>query len=424
MEKLIEDDNRQSSTSINRVERIYKNLVFSAISELQKGKLKILLPEGEQVIFGKEEVANAPVLQIKDYAFFRKCVLYGDIGFAESYMDGDWSTNDLVGVMSWFLLNHESAPTLSGSQKKSAWKMNFLNKINRVFHRLRDNSLVGSRKNISYHYDLGNDFYKLFLDETMTYSSARFISEEQSLQEGQIQKYKSLALLARIEDGQDILEIGTGWGSFAIYLAENYNCQITTITISKEQFSYAQQAIKQKGLQDRITVKLEDYRKITGQYDRIVSIEMLEAVGDKYYEAFFQKCHEVLKKDGLLAMQVITCPDSRFDSIRKGVDFIQKYIFPGSLIPSIGRINQAINRTGDLSLFELSDMGLSYAKTLRIWREHFELRLTDVRKQGYDEKFIKMWRYYLAYCEVAFQMCNLSVVQAVYSRPNNTSFIH
>lgn len=400
----------------------YKKLVLSSLNGMKLGSLRIVEPDGQQIILGNPN-SDYPnftggLIKVNRSDFYKRCVLYGDIGFAESYMDGDWETEDIVSVLSWLLLNIDNNPSVSGSKSKTK-KLNLLSFINRIFHRLRENTIVGSKKNIVAHYDLGNDFYKLFLDETMTYSSGIFVSEESSLKESQIAKYDSLCKMLHLKEGLHILEIGSGWGGFSIYAAKNYRCKVTTVTISNEQFAYAKKRIQQEGLSEQIDIQLKDYRNINGSYDRIASIEMLEAVGDKYYETYFAKCNEVLKKDGLLGIQVITCPDSRYNSIKNGVDFIQKYIFPGSLLPSIARLNQAINNTGDLFLHQMIDFGLDYSKTLKMWRENFESQLKEVKALGYSEKFIKMWRYYLSYCEAAFKMRNISVIQAVYTRPNN-----
>jgi cyclopropane-fatty-acyl-phospholipid synthase len=218
-----------------------------------------------------------------------------------------------------------------------------------------------------------------------------------------------------------VLEIGSGWGGNAIYMAKNYGCKVTSVTISEEQLKFARAKVTQEGLSDKINIELLDYRKLEGQFDKIISIEMLEAVGDEFLDVYFKKCHELLKKDGLLALQVITCPDSRYESLRKGVDWIQKHIFPGSLLPSVGRINRAINATGDLSLVDLKEFGLDYAKTLSAWKEQFNKNLSEIKKLGFDEKFIRKWNYYFSYCEAAFAMRNINVMQLVYSRPNNTS---
>ncbi|MBM9546900.1 class I SAM-dependent methyltransferase [Leptospira sp. 201903074] len=402
---------------------IYRKIFFKAMSSMKRGSLRMILPEGEQLVIGDPNSSFDPkfhsaLIHVKNPVFFKKSVLYGDIGFSESYLTGDWDTDSIENVISWFILNVDDSPSLSGAKKK-LFHLDLFNLGNKFLHFLRKNTLTGSKKNIVEHYDLGNQFYKLFLDPTMTYSSAYFESLDQTLEEAQTKKVDTLCQKLKLNPADHLLEIGSGWGFLSIHAAKNYGCRVTTVTLSEEQYVYAKARIEKEGLADKIEIRIQDYRKIEGQFTKIVSVEMLEAVGDAFYETFFQKCQELLTRDGIMALQVITCPDSRFTSFKNGIDFIQKHIFPGSLLPSIGRMNQAINRTGDMYLFHLEDMGLSYAKTLRIWLTSFEENLTEVRNQGYSETFIRKWRYYLAYCAAAFQMRNISVVQSVYVRPNN-----
>ncbi|MCG6142269.1 class I SAM-dependent methyltransferase [Leptospira mtsangambouensis] len=402
---------------------IYRKIFLKAMSSMKRGSLRMIFPNGEQVIIGDvsssfEPKFHSALIHVKNPVFFKKSVLYGDIGFSESYLTGDWETDSIENVISWFILNVDDSPSLSGAKKK-LFHLDLFNLGNKFLHFLRKNTLTGSKKNIVEHYDLGNKFYKLFLDPSMTYSSAYFESLEDSLEEAQTRKVDKLCQKLKLNPADHLLEIGSGWGFLSIHAAKNYGCRVTTVTLSEEQYVYAKERIQKEGLSDKIEIRIEDYRKIEGQFTKIVSVEMLEAVGDAYYETFFQKCQDLLTKEGIMALQVITCPDSRFTSFKNGIDFIQKHIFPGSLLPSIGRMNQAINRTGDMYLFHLEDMGLSYAKTLRLWLKAFEENLTEVRNQGYSETFIRKWRYYLAYCAAAFQMRNISVVQSVYVRPNN-----
>ncbi len=284
---------------------------------------------------------------------------------------------------------------------------------------LRKNTLSGSQKNISEHYDLNNAFFALFLDSSMTYSSAYFKDTKMSLQEAQYAKYDRLCKKLKLNASDHVLEIGSGWGSNAIFMAKHYGCRVTSVTISEEQFKYAKQKAIEEQVNDRVTFELKDYRNIEGTFDKIVSIEMLEAVGANYYETYFIKCHQLLKKDGLLALQVITCPDSRFEEVKNGIDWIQKHIFPGSLLPSVGALNKAINQVSDLSLVNLKEMGLDYAHTLNIWFNEFNKKLDEVKKLGFNETFIRQWNYYLCYCEAAFAMRNINVMQLLYSRPNN-----
>ncbi|NCN11648.1 MAG: class I SAM-dependent methyltransferase [Leptospira sp.] len=390
---------------------------------MQKGSMRVLLPDGTQTYLGDPDSKLDPkfhnaMIQIHDPVFFRKAVLYGDIGFSEAYLDGDWDTDNIEHVISWFILNVEATPNMSGTNNKM-FHLDLFNLANKFLNVIRKNSLKGSRKNIVAHYDLGNGFYKLFLDKTMTYSSAYFEKVDQKLEEAQLAKVDRLCKKLKLKKGEHLLEIGSGWGFLAVHAAKHYGVKVTSVTLSDEQLKFARSRAVQENLSNQIEFKLLDYRKIEGKYDKIVSVEMLEAVGEKYYESFFAKCQEVLKPDGLMALQVITCPDNRFEQIKKGVDFIQKHIFPGSLIPSIARLNKAVNRTGDMFLYEMEDMGRHYAKTLNLWQETFDENVDAVRQEGFDEKFIRKWRYYLSYCAAAFRMKNLSVIQMVYTRPNN-----
>ena len=398
----------------------YEKKVLELLSKMQLGALEIRKPNGELINIGKGGSDFVAHVTIKDNNFFKRCVLYGDIGFAESYMDGEWETDSITNVIRWFLLNADNAPTVSGSSVQS-FALNILKLYNRLYHNKRDNSLSGSKKNISEHYDLHNDFFALFLDPTMTYSCAYFKDDALNLQQAQIEKYDRLCQQMNLKPTDHVLEIGSGWGHNAIHIAKNYGCKVTTVTISEEQYKLAKERVEKANLSDKITILLQDYRLIKGQFDKIVSIEMLEAVGHKYFEAYFSKCNELLKKDGILAIQVITCPDSRYENLRKGVDFIQKHIFPGSLLPSVGIINQTINKTSDLTLVDLKDMGLHYARTLSLWAEGFNQKLTEVKNMGFDERFIRKWNYYFNYCEAAFKSRNINVMQMVYARPNNTT---
>ncbi|MES2555395.1 MAG: cyclopropane-fatty-acyl-phospholipid synthase family protein [Bacteroidota bacterium] len=397
---------------------LYEKLILNLLTNMPLGSMSLTLPDGEHIQIGNGEGVSATVT-IHNSSFFKRCVLYGDIGFGEGYVDGDWDTESITDVIKWFILNVEHAPTVSGSNVK-AMALNLMKFYNRLFHSRRDNSLNGSRKNISEHYDLSNDFFALWLDPTMTYSSAYFKEETFTLEEAQKAKYQRLCEQLHLKPTDHVLEIGSGWGGNAIYMASNFGCKVTTITISQEQQKLAIERVKAVGLDDKISVEIQDYRKMKGQYDKIVSVEMLEAVGARYFEDYFEQCHKLLKQDGILALQVITCPDSRFEALRDGVDWIQKHIFPGSLLPSVGAMNEAINRTGDLTLVDLKDLGLHYARTLRTWFENFNQQLEEVKQLGFSDAFIRKWNYYLCYCEAAFEMRNINVMQLVYARPNNT----
>lgn len=381
------------------------------------GKAVITLPDGSDLSIGNGEGTSCQI-RIQSPAFFKRCVLYGDIGFGEAYVDGDWDTDNITNVIKWFLLNVDHAPTVSGSNAKSL-VLNLLKAVNKLYHLKRGNTISGSRKNISEHYDLNNEFFALFLDPTMTYSSAYYTKEDMTLEEAQLEKYDRLCRQLHLKPEDHVLEIGSGWGGNAIYMAKTYGCRVTTLTISEEQYKLAKERIAKEKLEDKITILVKDYRLMEGTFDKIVSIEMLEAVGEEYYNAYFKKCSDLLGKDGIFALQVITCPDSRFESLKNGVDWIQKHIFPGSLLPSVGAINQAVNSTSNLTLVDLKDIGLHYAHTLNVWYKSFNDRLEEVKQLGFDDYFIRKWNYYLCYCEAAFAMRNINVMQLVYTRPNN-----
>jgi len=397
---------------------LYQRLVLDAVSAMTAGCLQLELPGGETRVIGTPGAEVSAHIRVLDAAFFEKCVLFGDVGFGESYVAGDWETDSIARVIAWAILNVDNSPAMSGS-KVRGMALNLLKPYNRLLHLLRPNSLTTSRPNIAEHYDLGNEFYELWLDPTMTYSSAYFTAPGQSLESAQVAKYDALCRKLRLGASDHVLEIGSGWGGFASHAVREYGCRVTTVTISEEQFAYANDRFVREGIAGRAEVRLADYRTLDGQYDKIVSIEMMEAIGDRYLETYFAKIHALLKPDGLVGVQYITVPDSRHAELKRGVDWIQKHIFPGSLLLSVGRVNQALNRTGDLFLHDLEDIGAGYARTLHLWWERFNARATDVRALGFDERFIRMWNYYLQYCEAAFANRNISVVQAVYTRPNN-----
>lgn len=391
------------------------------LSKMDRGRLNVTLPGGQQVSLGDGTGNVSADITVNDPDFFRRCVLFGDVGFGEAYTDGLWDTSSITNVIKWFLLNIDNAPNVSGSQAKTV-VLGTLRLFNKISHLRRANTVDTARKNISEHYDLSNEFFSLWLDPTMTYSSAYFQREDMSLEEAQFAKYDRLSKMMKLKPEHHVLEIGSGWGGNAIHMAKNYGCRVTSITISEEQQKLATERVAAAGLSDRVKIVLEDYRKMQGEFDRIVSVEMLEAVGASFYEIYFRQVHKLLKKDGVLALQVITCPDSRFEELRRGVDWIQKHIFPGSLLPSVGAMNTAINHTGDLTLVDMKDLGLHYARTLATWCKNFNQVKDKLDAIGFDERFRRKWNYYFCYCEAAFAMRNINVMQLVYSRPNNLTW--
>ena len=418
MEKVIAMKNTMASDHTGWTTALYKKIVLSILSRMKKGELNVTFPNGDVESFGGNDKSIVANIKINNARFFKRIVMFGDIGFGESYVDGDWETDSITNVISWMIMNVENNPAVSGAGSKFS-PISLLKVINKAYHKLNINSKRGSKKNISEHYDLNNDFFKLWLDESMTYSSAIFEGDTSDLKDAQIAKYDRLCRQLKIKSTDHVLEIGSGWGGFSIYAAQNYGCKITTTTISEEQYKYAKNLIAEKKLDDKIEILLKDYRELAGSYDKIVSIEMLEAVGHKYLPIYFSKVNDLLKPDGAIGLQVITSHDSNYEKLRKGIDWIQKHIFHGSLLPSIAAINSAVNNTSDLYLHDLKNIGLDYARTLREWRISFNSKLNDVLKLNFSNSFVRKWNYYLSYCEAAFAMRNISVVQMVYTRPNN-----
>lgn len=405
--------------------------VVNALSAMSRGHLRIELPDGTVKEIGSAVdasargmpagVSAAASIRVQREAFFKKCFWSGDIGLAESFIDGDWETNDLTSVIGWFILNLDTAPTMSGSQQRKAAALNLLRFVNRLGHLLRPNTPATARRNIREHYDLSNDFFALFLDPSMMYSSAKWPAHAQqlTLEQAQSEKNDALCRKLRLKPSDQVLEIGTGWGGWALHAARNYGCRVTTVTISREQYELATRRVIDAGLAGRVDVQLRDFRDITGRFDKIVSIEMLEAVGHRFQATFAQAVSRLLQPEGLLALQFITCPDSRYERFRQGIDFIQKHIFPGSLLLSLNRMNALLAQSGDFVLHEMEDFGPDYARTLRLWRSHFEARREQVHALGFDVRFVRKWTYYLCYCEAAFAMRNISVVHTVHTRANN-----
>ncbi len=403
---------------------VFERLVTMLLDRFSVGGLRVEYASGQVKHFGKPGAeVTASIRLHDDEEFFRRTACHGNIGLGEAYSDGIWDTDDIAAVISWFIDNVAATQGARGSSTRLP-QVNWMRVLHWFDHMRRANTLENSRRNISEHYDLGNDFYQLWLDPTMTYSSAYFTAEDQPLEQAQTAKYDALCRKLQLKPGDRVLEIGCGWGGFAVHAATNYGCSICGLTLSNEQAAYARDLVKSRGLEEQIEIRIQDYRHVTGTFDKIASIEMLEAVGDRYHESFFAKCAEVLTPNGLLGVQMITVPDCSYESLRKNVDWIQRHIFPGSLLLSVGRINQVLQKTGDLFMHDLEDLGADYARTLATWHDSFNAKLPEVRALGFDTRFIRSWNYYLKYCEAAFATRNISVVQAVYTRPNNASLHH
>jgi len=393
-------------------DRMCRKVLESQLQHLNHGHLSVIDGCGLRS-FGKPDnaglVSEVTVLSPK---FYRSMLTGGALGAAEAFMRGEWSSDNLTDLFRILLRNRDVL-----SRFKS-WLSPLLSGMNRIGHLLRDNSRIGSRKNISQHYDLGNEFFRLFLDPTMMYSSAWFPSPEASLEEGSIEKIDRICRKLHLRSTDQVVEIGTGWGGFAMHAASQYGCHVTTTTISEEQYRCAQQRIADAGLEHRITVLKEDYRDLRGSYDKLVSIEMIEAVGDRHLPEYFSVCDRLLKPNGAMAIQAITMPEQRFAEYRRSVDFIQKYIFPGGFLPSVERMQQVVGAKTNLRMLDCTDFGHHYARTLQIWNERFHNQLDEVRSQGFDERFIRMWKYYMHYCEAAFLERATGVVQLVWAKPD------
>ncbi|MFO0959347.1 MAG: cyclopropane-fatty-acyl-phospholipid synthase family protein [Isosphaeraceae bacterium] len=335
----------------------------------------------------------------------------GTLGAAEAYLDGWWNCEDLVELFRLLAADGDMLGSVDGtvgrlSRRMGAWA-----------HAMRRNTPRGSRRNIAAHYDLGEDFYALFLDESMTYSAGVFLQKASTLAEASREKYDRICRKLRLNAEHHLLEIGTGWGGFALHAARNYGCRVTTTTISARQYEHAHRRVREEGLDGRIEVLFKDYRELAGSYDHIVSVEMVEAVGHQYLDRYFGQCSGLLRPDGSMLLQAITIPDHRFYSYVQSMEFIQKYIFPGGCLPSIGAIAEAVGRATDLRFFHLEDFGCHYAETLSRWRQGFCRRIDEVRAMGFDERFVRMWHYYLCYCEAGFRENQIGVAQILLAKP-------
>jgi cyclopropane-fatty-acyl-phospholipid synthase len=372
-----------------------QRLALEVARRISVGRLTIALPDGSRQTFGERDGEPVAEIQVRDIGAVWQILLGGETGAGEAYVDGRWTSPDLAALLRLAALNREALALSSG------WLRAPLQVPRTIAHRARRNTKTQSRRNIAAHYDLGNEFYRLFLDETLTYSSAVFASPEQSLADAQRNKYRIMAERAGLAPGMHVLEIGTGWGGFALHAAGEVGCRVTTITISAEQHRLATERVRRAGLNDRVDVRLLDYRDVSGTYDAIVSIEMLEAVGAEYFATFFEACDRALAPGGRMSVQSICLPDVAYEPQRRGANWIQQYIFPGGLVPSLAVIERALHGTR-LLLTGTQDIAADYARTLAVWRSTFLRRLDEVRALGFDERFIRMWEYYLALSEAGF----------------------
>ena len=388
-----------------------RQVVLRWFNRARVGRLRLV--EGKRVKeFGPGGGAVPPVvIRVHDTRFYRSLVVAGSIGAGEAFFLGYWSTEDLVGVLRFFCRD----TAVTGRFQRSLARLT--KPLYRLVHRMRRNTIAGALRNIAGHYDLGNDFYSRFLDKTMSYSSGIFLSEESSLEEASVEKLDRICRKLRLCESDRVIDIGCGWCGFALHAATNYGCHVTGITISKEQFEHDKRLVSEKGLDERITILLKDYRHVTGQFDKLVSIEMIENVGREFLDTFFQSCSNLLKPDGAMLLQAIRMPDQRYDQYVGSTDFIQQYIFPGGFLPSMGAICQSIAKETDLQPIHLEDMTEDYANTLMVWRLRFLEKADEIREMGYSEEFIRLWEYYLAYCETGFREKMLADAQIVFAKP-------
>jgi cyclopropane-fatty-acyl-phospholipid synthase len=394
------------------IQALGRKAMLSQLSRLPDGELRII-EDGQEQSFGRRSnrCPLAATIEVRQPQFWADAAFGGTVGAGESYIRGDWACDDLTSLVRIMVANRDWMNSMdSGLALVSA-------PLRRILHWLNRNSPQGSRRNIAAHYDLGNDLFRLFLDETMAYSCGIFETPQSSLHEASLAKFDAVCRKLDLRPGERVVEIGTGWGGFAVHAAKHYGVHVTTTTISREQHDYAAELIAREGLGGSVTLLLDDYRDLTGTYDKLASIEMIEAVGHRYLDTYMGKISSLLKPDGAALIQAITLQDQYYEEALKSVDFIQRFIFPGSFIPSVSVIVDSARRSTDMKLFHLEDIGPHYATTLAAWRERFMSRLPQVHALGYPDEFIRMWEFYLCYCEGGFLERQLGDVHALFTKP-------
>ncbi|MCG6270472.1 SAM-dependent methyltransferase [Vibrio furnissii] len=412
---MLNSSSLEMPKSLTALQKGARAMAFKSLQLLRIGHLTIeeAYDDQDSVIeqfgFAHEGQTQAHI-RITHPGFYGRVLKGGSIAAAEAYMDGWWDSPNLTAVTELMARNLSALDQL---EAQSSWMTRAMNKVG---HWLKRNSIVRAKQNIEAHYDLGNDLYQTFLDERMLYSSALYLNTRDSLEQAQIQKMDRLCQQLQLTEHDRVIEIGTGWGAMAIYMAQHYGCHVTTTTISEEQYAYAQAEVARLGLEARIKLLKQDYRLLDGQFDKLVSIEMIEAVGKAYLPSYIAKCQSLLKPGGLMAIQAITIADQRYDYYSNNVDFIQKYIFPGGFLPSITVLTQMATRHTDFIVRDVFDLGMDYAKTLADWRLRFEAAINRVEALGYDQRFVRMWRYYLCYCEGGFNARTISTIHMTLQR--------
>ena len=406
------DDFLAGTPKPSRLDRLARRAVIRRMSLIRHGGLTLI--EGDKRHhFGEEGSDLAACITIGDPRFFADVAFGGTIGGGEAYIRGYWQADSVTNVVRIFAKNRQVLETMESGVSR------LTRPLQKVFHWFNQNTRSGSRKNISAHYDLGNEFFSLWLDSRMQYSAAIFEKQDVDLDTAQVAKLDRICKKLQLEDSDHLLEIGTGWGGLAVHAAKNYGCRVTTTTISDEQYQYARRRVAEEDLEDRITLLKSDYRDLDGSYDKLVSVEMFEAVGHEFHATFFRKCCDLLKPSGLMVLQTITIADQRYDQSRRSVDFIQRYIFPGGCLPSVTSMNKSMTQHTDLRVTHTEDIGPHYAITLKHWHDRMFARIEEVRQLGYSNEFIRMWQYYLCYCEGGFLERVIGNVQFIAIRPNN-----
>ena len=386
--------------------------LLAQLAPLHDGQLRVRDAFGE-VLLGDGNGPLQATVTIDDPAFYRKVAAQGSVGAGESYIHGDWRCDDLVALVRLLVRNRDLLDGMErGPARAAGWLL-------RGWNRLRRNSREGSRRNIAAHYDLGNDFFALFLSPDLMYSSALYAQADEPLEVASTRKLDRICQQLKLQPGDRVVEIGTGWGGFAVHAARHYGCHVTTTTISAEQHALAVQRVQDAGLQERVTVLMQDYRDLQGQFDKLVSIEMIEAIGAEFLDTYMGTLQRLLKPDGVALLQAITIEDHRYEQARRSVDYIKRFVFPGSFIPSINAIMAAKTRASDLQLIAQQDFGHSYALTLRAWRQRFLAQRAAVQAQGFDERFCRLWEFYLAYCEGGFLERSIGVSHLLLARPGH-----
>jgi cyclopropane-fatty-acyl-phospholipid synthase len=410
-QETLEAGRRSASWS----DRFFRNATFAKLEALEHGRLSIV-DGNSRTSFGSDQPgALEATVHVHDPSFYASVALGGSIGAAEAYVRGEWSASDLTTVIRIFAVDPRIGDDLDGGL---AWlKM----PLRRLLHRLNDNTHRRSRLNISAHYDISNEFFAQFLDPTMTYSCGYFESPDATLEEASIAKYDRICRGIELSEDDEVLEVGCGWGGFAIHAASRYGCRVTAVTISENQYRLARQRVSDAGLEQRVEIMKLDYRdlprKLGRRFDKLVSIEMIEAVGHRFFDTYFEVCSRMLRDDGLMGLQAITVPDQRYDGYRRSVDFLQRYIFPGGLVPSVGVMNASIARKTDMGMLKLEEIGRHYADTLAAWRKRLKRNVERIRELGHTDQFLRLWEYYLCYCEGGFRERQIGTVQLVLAKP-------